>query len=190
MLFPPLADRCYYISFPWCDTRWIIDSRSGLLTAEEHPDCPGMRGISLKLSVSTIPIVRCHMQNNMPDEDEIYDLQDFSSIKEDQEILRRIRLDVTPHMVMEPRFHSRPEDLKKLGEITGYMFYVEGECEPPALMLMKTGKTDITSTIARVEDIPQEIVSRAVESPVQPAVHGMYSITDEIRDWLKKELGL
>lgn len=190
MLFPPLADRCYYISFLWCDTRWIIESRSVRLTAEEHLDCPGMQGDSSKLSVPTIPIVRCHMQSNMPDEDEIYDLRDFNSIKEDQEILSRIRLDVTPHMVMEPRFHSRPEDLKKLSEIAGYMFYVEGECEPPALMLMKTGKTDITSTISRVEDIPQEIVSRAVELPVQPPVHGMYAITDEIRDWLKKELGL
>lgn len=172
--------------FPWpLKPYFRIDGREGFFYIART-----CRGNSSKPPVSTILIVRCSMQGNIPDEDEIYDLRDFSSIKEDQEILSRIRLDVTPHMVMEPRFHSRPEDLKKLGEIAGYMFYVEGECEPPALMLMKTGKTDITSTISRVDDIPLEIVRRAITSPVQPPVHGMYAITDEIREWLMKELGL
>jgi len=130
------------------------------------------------------------MECNLPDEGEFYDLDDFSTIKQDTEIISRIKLEVTPRMVMEPRYHSRPEDLKKLSEITGYMFYVESECDPPALMLMKTGRTDITSTIARVEDIPEAMVRRAVESPVEPPVQGMYTITDEIKEWLKKELGL
>lgn len=130
------------------------------------------------------------MKCNLPEDGEIYDLEDFNNIRSDPEILGKIKLDVTPKMVMEPRYHSVPEDLKKLSDIVGYMFYIESECDPPALMLLKTSKTDITSTIAHVDNIPDEMVKRALESPAQPPVNGMYAITDEIKDWLKKELGI
>lgn len=130
------------------------------------------------------------MKCNLPEDGEIYDLEDFSNIKGDPEILSRIKLDVTPQMVMEPRYHSLPEDLKKLSNIVGYMFYIESECDPPALMLLKTSKTDITSTIAHVDNIPVDMVRRALETPVQPPVNGMYAITDEIKEWLRKELGI
>lgn len=130
------------------------------------------------------------MKCNLPEDGEIYDLEDFNNIKGDPEILSRIKLDVTPQMVMEPRYHSLPEDLKKLSNIVGYMFYIESECDPPALMLLKTSKTDITSTIAHVDNIPGDMVKRAVEAPAQPPVNGMFAITDEIKAWLKKELGI
>ena len=130
------------------------------------------------------------MKCNLPEDGEIYDLEDFNNIKSDPEILGKIKLDVTPQMVMEPRYHSQPEDLKKLSDIVGYMFYIESECDPPALMLLKTSKTDITSTIAHLDNIPGDMVKRAVETPAHPPVNGMYAITDEIKDWLKKELGL
>jgi hypothetical protein len=130
------------------------------------------------------------MKCNLPEDGEIYDLEDFNNIKGDPEILSKIKLDVTPQMVMEPRYHSVPEDLKKLSDIAGYMFYIESECDPPALMLLKTSKTDITSTIAHVDNIPGDMVKRAVETPAHPPVNGMYAITDEIKDWLKKELGI
>lgn len=123
-------------------------------------------------------------------EKSIFDLQGLREIRSRSDIRSSIKLDVTPRMVMEPRFHAKPEDLQKLKEIAGYVFYIESQCTPPALMLMKVGRTDITNTVGQVDEIPQEIIDRAMENPPEPPSHGMYPINDEIRAWLKKELGL
>jgi len=121
------------------------------------------------------------------DMSDIYSLND---IRETPDILQKIKWDATPQMVMEPRFLSRPEDMQRLQELSGYMFYVESQCNPPALMLLKVGKTDITSTVGRIEEIPVELVRKALENPEHPPSHGMYAITEEIKTWLKRELGV
>ena len=120
----------------------------------------------------------------------VFDMPGLNDIKKSPDILEKIKWEVTPQMVMEPRFQLDPEGLRKLREISGYMFYVESQCEPPALMLLKVGKTDITSTIGKVDEIPPELLRKAIENPVDKAANGMYAITDEIREWLKKELGV
>lgn len=121
---------------------------------------------------------------------DLFDMPGLDDIKKSPDILKRIKWDVTPRMVMEPRFQSKAEDLQKLRDISGYMFYIESQCEPPALMLLKVGRTDITSTIAKVDEIPQELLRKAMENPPEKPAHGMYAITDEIKEWLKKELGV
>jgi hypothetical protein len=56
-------------------------------------------------------------------------------------------------------------------------------------MLIKIGKTDITTTIAKIEELPSELIRNAIQDPVHPPSYGMYAISGEIREWLKKELG-
>jgi len=124
------------------------------------------------------------------DDKSIFEMLSLEDIKKRPDILPKIKLDVTPQMMMEPRFQSRPEDLAKLKDITGYMFYIETESETPALMLLKIGRSDITNTVGKIDVIPAEMVRKAVAEPVQPPIAGMYAITDEIRAWLKKELSL
>ncbi|MBA4372662.1 MAG: hypothetical protein C0402_07330 [Thermodesulfovibrio sp.] len=124
------------------------------------------------------------------DDKSVFDLLGLKDIKERPDILPKIKLDVTPQMMMEPRFQSRPEDLEKLKDITGYMFYIETESEIPALMLLKIGRSDITNTVGKIEEVPAEMVKAAIEQPVLPPVCGMYAISDEIRNWLKKELSV
>jgi len=119
---------------------------------------------------------------------DIFDILGLSDIRENPDILARIKFDVTPRMVMEPRFGSNQEDLLKLAEISGYMFYVESQCEPPALMLLKVGQRDVTSTVGKIDEIPGELVRKAIENPADTPSNGMYAITDEIKGWLKKEL--
>lgn len=126
----------------------------------------------------------------MEEEKSIFDQQNLSSLKKRPDILSKIKFYVTPQMVMEPRFQARPEDLQKLKEISGYMFYIETECNPPALMLMRISKTDTTSTAGRVDEIPSELIQKAIDNPVHPPVYGMYAINDEIKLWLKRELGI
>lgn len=120
----------------------------------------------------------------------LFGLQSLGNIKGRPDILRGIKFEVTPKMVMEPRYQSRPEDLKKLEQLAGYMFYIESQCKPPALMLMKVGKTDIATTVGKVDEIPAELIEEAIAKPVHPSVYGMFAITEEIKAWLKQELGL
>lgn len=120
----------------------------------------------------------------------IFGMQGLNDIKNSPHILEKIKWSVTPQMVMEPRFQSKAEDLQKLRDISGYMFYIESQCEPPALMLLKVGKTDITSTVGKIDEVPEELVRRAIEHPAERPSNGMYAITDEIREWLKKALGV
>src|SRR6266545_3234492 len=93
------------------------------------------------------------------------------------DIVEAIKWEVTPRVIMEPRFQLNPEHAQKLKEIAGYMFYIESQCEPPALMLMKVGKTDITTTVGKIDEIPEELVRKAMENPVDKPSHGMYAIT-------------
>lgn len=130
------------------------------------------------------------MNNNELDDMNIYDILCLAEIKKRPDILSEIKLEVTPQMMMEPRFQSRAEDLARLKEITGFIFYIETETETPRVMLLRIGRSDVTTTIGHVEEIPPELVRKAIDTPVLPPTCGMYAITDEIRDWLKKELGL
>lgn len=129
---------------------------------------------------------------DMPEIDDksVFEMLGLQDIKKRPDILPKIKLEVTPQMMMEPRFHSRPEDLAKLRDITGYMFYIETESETPGLMLLKIGRSDITNTVGKIDEIPAEMIQKAVGQPVLPPVCGMYAITEEIKDWLKKELAL
>lgn len=127
---------------------------------------------------------RCNLEKD------VSDMPGLADIRESPDILKKIKWEVTPQMVMEPRFQLDPVHLQKLNEIAGYMFYIETQCEPPVLMLMKVGKTDITSTVGRIDEIPSPLLQRAIDNPVHKPVHGMYAITDEIKEWLKRELGV
>jgi len=124
------------------------------------------------------------------DDKTIWELQGLKEIMQRPDIHAKIKFDVTPRMVMEPRFHSKAEDLEKLKLVAGYMFYIESQCNPPALMVMKVGNTDITTTIGKIDEIPAELIEKAITDPAEPPSHGMYAITDDIRIWLKKELSL
>ena len=120
----------------------------------------------------------------------LYGTHGLADIKTSPEVLAKIKWDVTPQIIMEPRFQSNPEHAQKLKETAGYMFYIESQCEPPALMLMKVGGTNITSTVGKIDEISPELVRKAMENPEHPPSYGMYAITEEIKAWLKKELGV
>ena len=113
----------------------------------------------------------------------VFSVQDFKGIKKRPDILEALRFDVTPRMIMEPCL-----DPEKRESLSGFMFYIEAFDDPPLLMLMKVGKTGITSTVGKVEEIPAAMVRRAVDEPVEPECNRMYAITEEIGEWLQKEL--
>lgn len=128
--------------------------------------------------------------NQERNEKTIFSMQELSDIKKRYDILSNIRFDITPRIIMEPRFLGDPETVKKLKEMTGYLFYIETDSETPQLMLMKFDKSNIATTIGHIKEIPQELLEKAINEPVEPPTCGMYAINDEIKDWLKKELNI
>ncbi len=114
-------------------------------------------------------------------------VMNVNDLKERPDVLQAIRFDVTPKMIMEPRIG--PEGVKP-ADLKGFSFYIEAFDEPPELMIMKVSRSNVMTTLGKIDDIPAAMVRRAVDDPVEPVANKMYAITDEIRDWLKKAIGL
>lgn len=127
----------------------------------------------------------------MHDEDiNIFSLQTLRDIKRRPDILSNIKWDASLPLIMKPRFQMTKDELESLQNMIGYVFYIETAGGKPCLMLMKINKSDVADTVGIIEEIPDELILRAIENPVHPQVHGMYGITEEIKDWLKRELNL
>lgn len=120
----------------------------------------------------------------------IFSMQRLKDIKRRPDILFNIKLDAHLPLIMKSRFQMSKSEFEELQKCIGYVFYIETTGEKPTLMLMKVNKSDIADTIGIIEEIPEELLRRAIENPVHPPVHGMYGITDEIKEWLRKELNL
>jgi hypothetical protein len=127
----------------------------------------------------------------MVDEDiNIFSMQRLKDIKRRPDILSNIRLNASLPLIMKPRFQFSKEEFEELEKNIGYIFYIETAGQKPTLMLMKVNRSDITDTIGIIEEIPEDMLQRAIDNPVHPPVHGMYGITEEIKEWLRKELNL
>jgi len=127
----------------------------------------------------------------MVDEDiNIFSMQRLKDIKRRPDILSNIRLNASLPLIMKPRFQLSKEEFEELEKNIGYIFYIETAGQKPTLMLMKVNRSDIADTIGIIEEIPEDMLQRAIDNPVHPPVHGMYGITEEIKEWLRKELNL
>jgi hypothetical protein len=117
-----------------------------------------------------------------------YAIKNIEELKERPDIISKIRFDITPRTIMEPLFTETGEFRKV--DLSGYFFYIETESERPGLMLMKVSKTTSMKTIGIIEDLPQDLLKRAIENPVHSPIHGMYAITEEIKEWICKNLSI
>ena len=115
-------------------------------------------------------------------------VMNVNDLKERPDVVQAIRFDVTPKMIMEPRV-GLPEGVEP-PDLKGFSFYIEAFDEPPELMIMKVSRSSVMTTLGKIEEVPAEMIRRAVDDPVEGAANKMYAITDEIRDWLKKAIGL
>jgi len=115
----------------------------------------------------------------------IFDLQGLADIRNRPDLLGHIRFDVTPKVIMAPRLGGG-----ETRDVAGLFFYIEAFDPPPTVMLMKVGQLGVMNTVGRIEEVPQELVERAVATPAEPPANNMYAISDEIRDWIKEQLGI
>ncbi len=104
---------------------------------------------------------------------------------------RNVRFDVTPKIIMKPRFVAPGGNVEACKETQGFSFYIEymQGLPAPILMLLKTFNFT-TKTIAEITDAPQAMLEKAVKEGAGQDVMGMYPINGEVESWIKKELEL
>lgn len=118
------------------------------------------------------------------------DLLALSDIKNNPYIIKNIKWDLEPKSLMEPRCEITETGIKYRGEIKAFMFYIDMMDKKPGLFLMGHTAGDYAETVAHIVEIPESLLSEAVEANKSKAYFNMYPINKKIEEWLKKELGL
>jgi len=115
---------------------------------------------------------------------------DLNGIKNEPYVIEHILWELEPKDIMESKFKKTEQGVDKRGEIKGYIFYIETMGEEPILFLMRHTAVEFGETIAQINDIPIELLSKSVEETKDRHYFGMYPISNDVKAWLKKELGV
>lgn len=113
----------------------------------------------------------------------------FEDIKKEQFVIDNILWNLQPKDLMEPRCKVTDKGTKARDQIKGYIFYIDTADEKPALFLMRHTAADFAETLAKIDEIPQELLDRAIEENKDKVYFKMYPINSEVEAWLRKEMG-
>ncbi|HXW69289.1 MAG TPA: hypothetical protein VEJ88_06740 [Dissulfurispiraceae bacterium] len=119
--------------------------------------------------------------------DEILSLE---QIKKEPYIVEHILWDLQPRDLMEPRSKLTDDGTKLRDQIKGYVFYIDTMDNNLTLFLMRHTAMDFAETLAKIDEIPRELLLGAVEENKDKAYFKMYPINSRVKVWLKRELGL
>ncbi len=112
----------------------------------------------------------------------------FADVRKDQYIIDNILWDTEPKDLMEPRILKTEGGVKKRAIIRGYVFYIDTTEKKPQLFLLRHTAGDYAETLARVDDIPEQMLRDAVQQNQAKEYFKMYPINDAVRVWLRKAL--
>ena len=124
--------------------------------------------------------------------DEIYaDMATLKDIRGDKLVIDNILWDMEPKQVMEPTYTINEEGKQEKKVLRGYMFYIEKLAgDHPALFLMCHTGSGYAETVAKIEEIPDELITSALDENKSREYFGMCPINERIKSWLKKECGV
>ena len=91
---------------------------------------------------------------------------------------------------MEPRCKITQEGKEEWKIISGYLFYIDKMGKKPALFLMCHTAAGYAETVAKIDEIPNDLIAEAIEENKNKEYLGMYPISKKIEIWLKKEIGV
>ncbi len=115
----------------------------------------------------------------------------LADLKEDTHVLSHIIWDMEPKQIMDPMYIKTPEGKTHKRIIRGYIFYIETVAtEKPCLFLLFYNSSGYAETVAKIDEIPTDLLIEAVQENKEKEYFGMYPINNKIVRWLKKELGL
>lgn len=111
------------------------------------------------------------------------ELLTFEKIKNSKVFIDDIRWEVTPKIFLDPNAGQgdEPVDLTH-----GYMLYVDMVLDRPALVIMML-KRIVSKTVGYIHDIPEDLMRDAMHCAEGECISGMYPLSDELVEWLKKE---
>ncbi|MDI1471001.1 MAG: hypothetical protein QMD43_02315 [Thermodesulfovibrio sp.] len=118
------------------------------------------------------------------------ELLTFEDIKKETYYIQNILWDYDPTKVMEPIVVQEGSTIVCKEPVKGYVFYIETSGKKPELFLMMHKTNYFGETIAKIDEIPQELINEAVEENKSKIKYGICPINEKIKLWLKKELGL
>ena len=114
----------------------------------------------------------------------------IKELMKNKKFLERIRWDITPKVLFEPRFPgTKDEQGKTTSSIDGYMLYVDLVYDRPGLVVMNV-QYSMSKTVAYVEDVPEDLLREAMNCTPEECKAGMYPLTKKLEGWLKKAFGL
>lgn len=115
----------------------------------------------------------------------------LTDLKEDTHVLSHIIWDIEPKQIMDPMYIKTPEGKTHKRIIRGYIFYIETVAtEKPCLLLLCHTSSGYAETVAKIDEIPTDLLIEAIQENKEREYFGMYPINNKIITWLKKELGL
>lgn len=114
----------------------------------------------------------------------------LGDLKKEQFVLEHIRWDLEPRDLMEPRCTAAEGGTAYREPIKGYVFYIDTADTRPQLFLMRHTAADYAETLAKIDEIPPELLAEAMEEGKERACFRMYPINAKIEAWLKRELGI
>jgi hypothetical protein len=114
----------------------------------------------------------------------------LADLKRDKWIHKHIIWDIEPKQLMEPRCKITKDGKEEWKTINGYLFYIDKMGKKPTLFLMCHTATGYAETVAKIDEIPDDLIAEAVEENKNKEFFGMYPLNNRIEEWLKKELGI
>ncbi len=117
-------------------------------------------------------------------------INSLNDLKKNKYVLSRLIWDIEPKQLMEPSCRITEEGKVVTKSIEGFLFYIDSMTVKPALFLMCHTSGGYAETIAKIEGIPDELITEAIAENKNKMYFGMYPINKKIERWLKKEFSL
>jgi hypothetical protein len=114
----------------------------------------------------------------------------LADLKRDKWIHKHIIWEIEPRQLMEPRCKITQEGKEERNIISGYLFYIDKMGKKPTLFLMCHTMAGYAETVAKIDEIPDDLIAGAIEENKQKEYFGMYPINKKMEKWLKKEIGI
>ncbi|MEN2994119.1 MAG: DVU0772 family protein [Thermodesulfovibrio sp.] len=117
------------------------------------------------------------------------ELLTLKELKEEPFFRENMLWDIEPHKIMSPRCIKEGDRISYREKIKGYIPYIDITGKKPILFIMRHTAMDFGETIARIDEIPEEMLNEAINENRDKICFGMCPINEKIKQWLKKELG-
>ncbi|MCS7202967.1 MAG: hypothetical protein NZ809_00760 [Thermodesulfovibrio sp.] len=118
------------------------------------------------------------------------ELLTFEDIKKEPYYIQNILWDFDPTKLLEPIIKQEEDKVVYQKLPKGYIFYIETSGDKPELLLMRQKANYFGETIAKIEEIPLEMLCEAIEENKDRIKFGICPINEKIKKWLKEQLGL